>query len=101
METATAGTVPFEHDGLDWAIPRDLIDAQVEWDRAHAACTRLADGGDRAQYERMRTRRLGITLYLHRHPWLIDHMAAGRRHQADQALKACARVSDPTFGPQA
>lgn len=95
-ETATTGTVEFEHGGTVWEIPRDLIEAQQRFDAADAQCQSLAatpnpDADTQAAYKEASDRRGDAVLVLHRHPWLIEHQRAGRRHQADVAMKSYAR----------
>ena len=90
-ETPTADTTPYEHGGVTWDIPNDLIALQQAWDDAHAAVGALVDGDDTEAFERARARRLDLTDALHDHPWLLAAMRDRRRFQADLALKACAR----------
>jgi len=95
-ETATTDTVRFEHGGTTWEIPLDLIEAQRRFDAADAQCQSLAatsnpDADTQAAYRKASGERGDAVLALHRHPWLIEHQRAGRRHQADTAMKACAR----------
>ncbi len=52
-----------------------------------ANCAPLAEGGDQVAYDAARQQRLESVLALYAHPWLIQQMAARRRHQADAALK--------------
>ena len=92
-DTATTGTVQFEHGGSVWQIPEDLIDTQRKWDAANADCIRLADGPDRDAYQDARVRRLDLTDELHESPWLEDAARHGQRVRADAALKACARIA--------
>lgn len=93
---ATTGAVQFEHGGTVWQIPEDLIKVQQRFDAAEAECQALAatrnpDTDTLAAYKRASGRRADAVLALYRHPWLIEHQRAGRRHQADTAMKALAR----------
>lgn len=95
-DTATTATVSFEHGGTAWDIPLDLIEAQQRFDTADAQCQSLAatpnpDADTQAAYRKASGARGDAVLALHRHPWLIEHQRAGRRHQADTAMKALAR----------
>lgn len=90
-ETATTGTVTFEHGGTVWEIPSDLIETQRAWDAANAECVRLADGPDRDAYQDARVRRLDLTDDLYESEWLDEAARHGQRVRADAALKACAR----------
>jgi len=95
-ETATTGIVTFEHGGTTWVIPLDLIEAQQRFDTADAQCQSLAatsnPGADtQAAYRKASGERGDAVLALHRHPWLIEHQRARRRHQADTAMKAYVR----------
>ncbi len=92
MNATTADdTVRFEHGGTAWDIPRDLIDLQRRWDDAHASVETLVEGDDVEALNAARRRRLDLTDQLVGHPWLLEALAAGRRYQADLALKDCAR----------
>jgi hypothetical protein len=86
-----ASTVRHHHGSAEWDIPVDLLEIQRRFDEADALCTRLAQGDDQDAYQAARLRRLQEALELHDHPWLIEQMAKGRRHQADMALKHLAR----------
>lgn len=88
-----AAVVEFEYDGRLWQIPGDLLELQRAWYAADGACQALAlaDPVDAEALRAARAHRLDLTDNLVHHPWLLEHQAAGRRHQADTALKACAR----------
>ena len=93
---ATTGTVQFEHGGTTWDIPLDLIEVQQRFDASEAECQALAstrnpDADTQAAYRAASGRRADAVLALYRHEWLIEHQRAGRRHQADTAMKALAR----------
>lgn len=95
-DTATTDAVTFEHGGTAWAIPLDLIEVQQRFDTAEAECQSLAatpnpDADTQAAYKAASGRRADAVLALYRHEWLIEHQRAGRRHQADTAMKALAR----------
>jgi len=92
-EMVSDSTVRHQHSGEEWDIPVSLLEAQRRWDEADAACTHLASAGDPAAYESARARRLTEALALHRHPWLLEQQQAGRRFQADQAVKQLARAA--------
>jgi len=83
--------VRFEHDGTVWEIPAGLVELQRSWFAADAAVHALAEGEDADGLRLAREHRLELTMALHDDPWLLQAMADGRRHQADMALKACAR----------
>ena len=82
------------HAGADWEIPVDLLEVQRRFDHVNAECARLADGGDQDAYQAACRDRMGEVLALYRHPWLLGQAGAGRRHQADQALKNLARAAN-------
>lgn len=92
-ETNTHGTavVSFEHGGVTWFIPADLLALQRAWDAAAGAVDTLVEGDDIEALAVARAGRLDLTDQLYRHPWMGEQFKLGRRHQADQALKACAR----------
>ena len=84
--------VPFEHGGRRWEIPVRLIRARQEWETAHALCQQLQrhqDEASRAAYDAAWDRRMEATLRLGRDPWLAGNEDG--RHEADAALRACAR----------
>ena len=93
-ETVSESTVRHQHAGEEWDIPVALLEAQRRWDLADAACTRLAAAGDPVAYEAARAQRLEEALALHRHPWLLAQQEAGRRFQADLAVKQLARAAN-------
>jgi len=93
MTEPAAPTVRHPHGGVDWEIPVDLLEIQRRFDQADADCARLAEGEDQDAYDAARQLRLQQVLALHDHPWLIEQMANGRRHQADTALKNLARAA--------
>lgn len=90
-ETATGQDVSFEHGGVSWLIPADLIALQRDWNAAAGVVDTLVEGDDVEALAQARAKRLALTDELYRHPWLAEQLRLGRRHQADQALKACAR----------
>lgn len=93
MDEAGGGTTTsYTHDGTTWHIPDDLIAVQRAWDQADRDVQQAAGDGDDSALNAARARRLDLTDELHQHPWLLDALAHGRRHQADLALKACARA---------
>lgn len=94
-DTAAPAAVSFEHRGQAWQIPTDLIGLQCAWDAAHAQVMALVADGTREQLNEARTRRAELTVDLYAHPWMRAQFTAGRRHQADLALKACARRAVP------
>ena len=85
--------VPFEYGGRRWEIPVRLIRARHEWEAAHALCRQLqrrTDDASRAEYDAAWDRRMQATLLLGRDAWLST-LSGGGRHEADAALRACAR----------
>lgn len=92
-ETLSEPSVRHQHAGVEWDIPVTLLEAQRRWDEADAACTRLAADGDPVAYDAARALRLEESLALYRHPWLLDQQRAGKRYQADLAVKHLARVT--------
>lgn len=84
--------VRFEHDKVVWEIPRDLIELQRSWFAADGACQALASGDDLEALKSARAHRLELTMALQDHPWLLQALSEGRRHQADMAMKACAHA---------
>ena len=86
--------VEFEHGGVVWGIPADLIGLQRAWYAEHAAVSELVNNGELAALEVARAHRLDLTERKWNHPWLRDAMRDGRRLQADEALKAAARAAD-------
>ncbi len=91
MSDPAADTVRHEHGGTTWDIPLDLLEIQRRFDAANADCARLAESGDSDAYHAAQGRRMVEVLALHEHPWLREHMAHRRRHQADTALKHLVR----------
>lgn len=89
--TATDNPVSYEHGGITWEIPADLIDLQRQWDDAHVSVETLVESDNIKALNAARSRRLGLTDRIVHHSWLLEHVNAGRRFQADLALKACAR----------
>jgi hypothetical protein len=94
MTEPAAPAVRHLHGGVEWEIPVDLLEIQRRFDLANAQCARLAEGGDQEAYDAARRQRLEQAMALHDHPWLLEQMAHGRRHQADMALKHLARAAD-------
>jgi hypothetical protein len=93
MTSPEDACVPFEYGGRRWEIPVRLIRARQDWDAAHALCQELerrTDEASRAAYDAAWKQRMDATLRLGRDPWLAER-ADGRRHDADAALRACAR----------
>ncbi|WP_034270182.1 hypothetical protein [Actinospica robiniae] len=92
MTSPDDACVPFEYGGRRWEIPVRLIRARQEWETAHALCQQLqrrTDEASRAAYDAAWDRRMAATLRLGRDPWLTAH--ENGRHEADAALRACAR----------
>jgi hypothetical protein len=94
MTEPGAGSVRHPHGGAEWDIPVALLEVQRRFDEADALCAQLAQGDDLDAYRAAQARRLEEVLALHRHPWLVEHAAAGRRHKADSALKHLARSAN-------
>jgi hypothetical protein len=95
MTEATADgapqTIRHQHDGQTWEIPLDLLATQRELFLAHQASSAAASADDDAlQAARARTSK--ATMEIYRHPWWAKHQAAGRRYQADCALKDLAKA---------
>ncbi len=71
-----------------------LIRLRQRWDEADAQCQdlqRRTDEASRAAYDEAWDRRMDATLRLNREPWLTGHEFG--RHNADAALRACARAA--------
>lgn len=94
MTDSDAGTVSYELNGVEWEIPVDLLEIQRRFDEADADCARLAESDDHDAYRAAQQRRMTEVLALHEHPWLREHMARGRRYQADTALKHLVRSTN-------
>jgi hypothetical protein len=90
-DTAASETITHEHGGRAWEIPADLVALQRESDAAAGAVDTLVDGDDVEALAQSRARRLDLTDRLYEHPWLREQFNRGCRHQADLALKDCAR----------
>jgi len=88
MSDHEGGTVRHAHGGAEWDIPVDLLESQRRFDEANAAATAATE---QDAMDAARGRMQAAALEINRHPWLEEHRVAGRRFQADTAMKNLAR----------